>query len=294
MAELKVIAATLLAEHNTVQITDNSISNDSIFEVYVDNPDIVCNNIVVGGHTANITFDTKPNENVNIKVMVNNIDGEIDLSASGITYTTDKSVGDALDELYDDINNVVDLVDERVPDDTVLGGVLYHSTTGNNWKKLDATNLDYDDSSTIYSAMGDIDTLETTSKNLVGAINEVKESINPLPSLSYRSDTLNILSTGVSLESGGYAKYGNIVIVNLLFRLITTNTSISINGFPTTAQTVNISVGISSIFGGSTYPNIWGFINSSGQMQIRFNPATSALQENKYLQVMSVYLTNEV
>lgn len=45
----------------------------------------------------------------------------------------------------------------------------------NKLESLNASNIKYDDGSTLYSAMGDIDSLETTSKNLVGAINELSE-----------------------------------------------------------------------------------------------------------------------
>lgn len=173
----KVITGTLQANHISMQLTDNTINDDSIFEVYTDTENVIPSSVSVGGHTVTITFDSKPATNVGVKVLVNNIVGEYlpEISASDVSYN-DTTVDVALDNISDDISNISTNIDERVPDDTILGGVLYHSTTGNTWKKLDASNLDYDTDSTIYSAMGNIDELETESKNLVGAINEVYEN----------------------------------------------------------------------------------------------------------------------
>lgn len=173
----KVITGTLQANHISMQLTDDTINDDSIFEVYTDTKNIIPSSVSVGEHTVTITFDSKPSTNVGVKVLVNNIVGEYlpEVSASDVSYN-DSTVDETLDNISDDISNISTTIDERVPDNTVLGGVLYHSNTGNIWKKLDASNLDYDTDSTIYSAMGNIDELETESKNLVDAINEVYEN----------------------------------------------------------------------------------------------------------------------
>ena len=181
----KVITGTLQANHISMQLTDDTINDDSIFEVYTDTENIIPSSVSVGVHTVTITFDSKPTSNVGVKVLVNNIVGEYypEISASNVTYN-DTTVDETLDDISNDISNISTTINERVPNDTVLGGVLYHSTTGNTWKKLDASNLDYDTDSTIYSAMGDIDNLTTESKNLVGAINEVKQTTSALPDYS--------------------------------------------------------------------------------------------------------------
>lgn len=182
----KVITGTLQANHNTMQLTDDTITNDSIFEVYADTENVIPSSVSVGGHTVTVTFDSKPSSNVGIKVLINNIVGEYTPSApeSSISYHDatgatglqvgyiQKITGTPPHPVITPVYNGVGY-EELVPLNTVNGGVLYHSTTGNIWKKLDASNLDYDNNSTIYSAMGDIDELETQSTNLVDAINEV-------------------------------------------------------------------------------------------------------------------------
>lgn len=185
----KVITGTLQANHNTMQLTDETITNDSIFEVYTDTENVIPSSVSVGGHTVTITFDSKPSNNIGIKVLINNIVGEFapdTIDAENVNYTTERlpsveNVKNGLDEIINSFDflsgwvtdGFVDIYEKLADDDTVLGGVLYHATTGNMWKKLDASNINYDDSSTIYSAMGDIDELETENKNLVDAINEL-------------------------------------------------------------------------------------------------------------------------
>lgn len=185
----KVISGTLLANRNTIEFTDETISNNSIFEVYADQPDVIPVSVTVGGTTASITFDAKASVNTGIKILVNNIEGEFapdTIDAENVTYTTDvvptvENAKDGMDQLFEGFVGIAremgegfeDVYEKLADDDTVLGGVLYHATTGNTWKKLDASNIDYDSGSTIYSAMGDIDDLTTTATNIVSAINEV-------------------------------------------------------------------------------------------------------------------------
>lgn len=148
-------------------VTDNTIIDSSVIEVYFDNTDCYIDGTSQEGHT--VYFNVGGNATgTNVCVVVNNLTDFVPYDDSALVSrvnTAEVNLG-----LLDD------KIDERVPDETLLGGVLYQGTTGNTWKKLNANNLNYDDESTIYSAMGDIDSLETTSKNLVGAINEVKES----------------------------------------------------------------------------------------------------------------------
>lgn len=178
--------ATLNANSNVLELTHSEIDNSCSFEIYVDDSsDVIPQKLSVSGTTLSVIFDSKPSRNVECRVLIIKGTGYID--ASKVAYerylwepwiTNVKEAIDYFSEQGEitkiDLNTLSNEFNSRVPSDTVLGGVLYHSTTGNIWKKLDAQNLDYDEQSTIYSAMGDIDDLETESKNLVGAINEVK------------------------------------------------------------------------------------------------------------------------
>lgn len=216
----KVITGTLQANHNTMQLTDDTITNDSIFEVYADTENVIPSSVSVGGHTVTVTFDSKPSNNVGIKVLINNIVGEFapsDVYADDVIYTnplmqTD-NVKDTLDIVVNrviDIGSDLDNIDTELHTDTVLGGVLYHATTGNTWKKLDASNLDYDSEITIYSAMGNIDELTTESKNIVDAINE----INDAPSGGYDITTTEVKTGkkifGKDIYTKAYSYYGTI------------------------------------------------------------------------------------
>lgn len=148
-------------------VTDNTIIDISVIEIYFDNTDCYIDGTSQEGHTVYFTVGGNAT-GTNVCVVVNNLTDFVPYDDSALVSrvnTAEVNLGLLDAEL-----------DERVPDETILGGVLYHGTTGNTWKKLNANNLNYDDESTIYSAMGDIDSLETTSKNLVGAINEIRES----------------------------------------------------------------------------------------------------------------------
>ena len=174
--------ARLNANSNVLELTHSEIDNNCSFEIYVDDSsDVIPQKLSVSGTTLSVIFDSKPSHNVECRVLIIKgtglLDGdkvEYDGSVSVNNQLYSVSVG--LSDIDTNLRNLTDTVNERVPSQTVLGGVLYHSTTGNTWKKLDAQNLDYDEQSTIYSAMGDIDELETTATNLVGAINEVKNT----------------------------------------------------------------------------------------------------------------------
>lgn len=177
-----VLTGNVAKNSNIFEITDNVIDDNSIIEVYPSDESIIPVEVSVTGSTLVVTFDSKAANIIPIKIFVNNLVGEYVPPSSGDAYDIDwkempesgmQSVGTGLDTLVDYFNVLEEEVYTKVPDDTVLGGVLYHSTTGNTWKKLNASNIDYDDNSTIYYAMGDIDELETESTNLVDAINEV-------------------------------------------------------------------------------------------------------------------------
>lgn len=214
----KVITGTLQANHNTMQITENIIENSYIYEVYVNSTsDVIPQSIDVSGHTLTVTFDSSPTNNVVCKILMFDeyISSKDILYLDGIQGTTVKTVLDGITEELQDFNiglttitTKVNNIDSRIPTDTVLGGVLYHATTGNIWKKLDASNLDYDNNSTIYSAIGDIDELETQSTNIVNAINEV----NSRPSGGIVMSTTPVV-VGKFDNKNLYCKYitGNII-----------------------------------------------------------------------------------
>lgn len=214
----KVITGTLQANHNTMQITENIIENSYIYEVYVNSTsDVIPQSIDVSGHTLTVTFDSSPTNNVVCKILMFDeyISSKDILYLDGIQGTTVKTVLDEITEELQDFNiglttitTKVNNIDSRIPTDTVLGGVLYHATTGNIWKKLDASNLDYDNNSTIYSAIGDIDELETQSTNIVNAINEV----NSRPSGGIVMSTTPVV-VGKFDNKNLYCKYitGNII-----------------------------------------------------------------------------------
>lgn len=154
--------------------TDETIIDSSVIEIYFDNTDCYLDSIYQNGHTVYYTVGGNAT-GTNVCLCIDNLSNFAPYDDEGISARVD-GIEEDIKSINTEIETLDETLSERVPDETLLGGVLYHGTTGNTWKKLNANNLDYDENSTIYSAMGDIDSLDTTSKNLVGAINEVKSS----------------------------------------------------------------------------------------------------------------------
>lgn len=180
MIIFKTLFKTLNKNTSSFTITDESISDNSIFEVYPSDESVILADVTVNGTTANITFDSAAEYNIPCAVFINNLVGAYEpithLNASDVNYMLNISVKDALDNNLEGLVNQgsrISVLENKLPSGAVPGDVLYHGNTGNIWKKLDASNLDYDNDSTIYSAMGNVDELETESNNLVDAINEV-------------------------------------------------------------------------------------------------------------------------
>lgn len=188
MIIFKTLFKTLNQNTSSFTITDEAISNNSIFEVYPSDDSVILADVTVNGTTANIIFDSAAEYNIPCAVFINNLVGAYE-PESGLPDPTNKNgytlrVHDNIANwelvtagniLYKDSNvyRALEELEDELHENTVPDGVLYHATSGNIWKKLDASNIDYDSDSTIYSAMGDVDDLETESNNLVDAINEV-------------------------------------------------------------------------------------------------------------------------
>lgn len=135
-------------------VTDNSITDDSVIEIYFDNADCFIDTTSQSGHTVYFTVGGNAT-GTNVCVVVNNL-------TNFVPYD-DTDIREIVAEVEQDIVNLETTVSEL---DTTVDGL---ETTIDG---LNASNISYDEHSTLYSAMGDIDELETTSKNLVGAINE--------------------------------------------------------------------------------------------------------------------------
>lgn len=206
MVILKTKTGMIPANETEVLFTDVDIEDESIIEVYYDSNDVYT--VETSQTENNVLIVVSEHSNpVGVKLLINNVTSFSPYDDSSIV----QHLG-LVDQTLSTINTELNELNERVPQDALIGGVLYHSNTGNMWKKLDATNLNYDDDSTLYSAMGDIDSLETTSKNLVGAINEVKESGGG----ATLEDISRYFTVGseFNMNSLNAYKYGNIVILN--------------------------------------------------------------------------------
>lgn len=192
------------ANENNIIFTDVTINEDSIIEVYFTNPSVFVT--AISQESDKVFVTCSPHlEAVGVKLFINNVEEFSPYDDSDI----EQHLG-LVDQTLTAIGNELD---ERVPEDTVLGGVLYHSNTGNIWKKLNATNINYDDDSTLYSAMGDIDSLETDSKNLVGAINELKESGGG-GSVPFSAGNLTAVTNIRTLGASRWYKIGRLCFVS--------------------------------------------------------------------------------
>lgn len=72
----KVIFSSIVQAQDTLEITDSSIDNNSIIDVYSDNEGLYAAGISVEDHTLTITFDGTLSGG-SIAVVVNNIEGEL-------------------------------------------------------------------------------------------------------------------------------------------------------------------------------------------------------------------------
>lgn len=72
----KVIFSSIVQAQDTLEITDSSIDNNSIIDVYSDNEGLYAAGISVEDHTLTISFDGTLSGG-NIAVIVNNIEGEL-------------------------------------------------------------------------------------------------------------------------------------------------------------------------------------------------------------------------
>lgn len=146
-------------------VTDNSITDDSVIEIYFDNTDCYIDTTSQSGHTVYFTVGGNAT-GTNVCVVVNNL--------TNFTPYNDTDIRGRVTQAEQDITNLETTVENL--DNLVTTLETDVETLDTKVDGLNANNISYDEHSTLYSAMGDIDELETTSKNLVGAINEVKES----------------------------------------------------------------------------------------------------------------------
>lgn len=187
MIIFKTIFKTLNKNASSFTITDEAISDNSIFEVYPSDESVILADVTVNGTTANIIFDSAAEYNIPCAIFINNLVGEYSpdldhIDANKVYYNSliygERTIGNVFADLEFEFDSFVlplsRQINEEVYTNTVPDGVFFHKANGHNiWKKLDASNIDYDSDSTIYSAMGNVDELETESNNLVDAINEV-------------------------------------------------------------------------------------------------------------------------
>lgn len=294
MADFKVIEKTLQSGSNILEVTDASLNNDSIFEVYTDDVNVIPVNVSVSGTTASITFDSKPTTATGVKIFINNLDGEYLPPTSGDTVevTDTPQYGNLICKIS--VNGEVTEVRSGYisANNVNYGGISqfeFNNSVTNRFNTLDASDILYDENSTVHSAMGDIDTLTTTSKNLVGAINEVKSS----GSDSEIIDVSDSFSTTYTIDSKVIEKYGKLVVGTIMMYC---NTSIptganfvlgQITYKPTSyvqfmSPLPYLSQGTQK-FGHYT-------ITTSGNIRIRPN---SAINSGDYLLIRFSYLTND-
>lgn len=148
----KTLTGIITHGTNSITFTDDFITNDSIIDVYFSDDEITPIEQSQDGNRLIITIESQP-QDVSIAIHITNDDT--------INYA------DELESLNDTVSEHTTAISDLATD---------VDTLENKVDGLNANNISYDEHSTLYSAMGDIDTLETESKNLVGAINEVKES----------------------------------------------------------------------------------------------------------------------
>lgn len=141
----KTITGTITHGTTSITFTDDFITDNSIIDVYFDDDNIVPTEQTQSSNTLTISIESQSND-VDVAVHITNADT--------IDY----------DDVIESHTNALTLLVTKIDG-------------------LNASNINYDEYSTLYSAIGDIDELETTSKNLVGAVNECFQSVSSGKSL---------------------------------------------------------------------------------------------------------------
>lgn len=299
MADFKVIEKTLQSGSNILEVTDATLNNNSIFEVYTDDVNVIPVNVSVSGTTATITFDSKPTTATGVKIFINNLDGEYIPPTSGDTVEVTDAVqygslickisvnGEVTEIRSGTISaNNVRYYDSHGSDMTQFE---FNNTISDRIDNLDANDILYDENSTLYSAMGDIDSLTTTSKNLVGAINEVKSS----GSDSEIIDVSDSFSTTYTIDSKVIEKYGKLVIGTIMMYC---NTSIPTGSNFVLGQITYKPTSYVQFMSPLPYlsqgTQKFGHYNITTTGNVRIRP-NSAINSGDYLLIRFSYLTND-
>lgn len=129
MTIFKTIFKTLNKNASSFTITDESISNNSIFEVYPSDDSVILTDVTVNGTTANITFDSTAEYNIPCAVFINNLIGAYE-PESGLPDTSGHA-GNILK-----VNNQLEAY-WAIPDSS---GIIYKEHSVRN--ELDKLNTD--------------------------------------------------------------------------------------------------------------------------------------------------------
>lgn len=226
MTIFKTIFKTLNKNASSFTITDESISNNSIFEVYPSDDSVILADVTVNGTTANITFDSAAEYNIPCAVFINNLVGAYEpithVDASDVNYTNIHlpevdNVNDTLDyamqRIYDIGNNVGD-INSELHGSAVVGGVLYHVRGGNEWKRLTGIDVDYDENTTINEKLDEVFQSVSNGKGVIASAITDKG----VPTLA--TDTFAIMADHIAeIEGGGEssAKEYNITYIDNIY-----------------------------------------------------------------------------
>lgn len=111
---IKTLLKTVDAGSTVLTFTDEECTDDMIYDVYVDDIAVLPTNVTVVNHTVTVNFKEAQTSAVQVKIVINALEGSLD--ASDIPYdATDTSltadnVEDAIDELDNNISaNVSDI-----------------------------------------------------------------------------------------------------------------------------------------------------------------------------------------
>lgn len=163
---IKVISGVLPRNATTLILSDSTITNNSIFEVYTDNCDVIPVCVNSEGTSVNITFENTSTSSTQVKVLINNINGELTYSADSIVYellgTEITNQGEFNATVWLNIGNIESKI-----------GNLTELTTINKTNIVESINECKSNIDSNSNKIGDLSGLETTENdNLVDAIND--------------------------------------------------------------------------------------------------------------------------
>lgn len=268
MIIFKTLFVTLSKNNNSFTITDESISNNSIFEVYPSDDSVILSDVTVNGTTATIQFDSDAAYNIPCAVFINNLVGAYD-TESGIP----SPIGQNGNFLTVDNNTTIwkqittlDVIDlEGTNLNEIINDVNRELTNTYQETQYNKNNIDSLDARVTALEDMPVGVIYTNNETKIGSYlghDLYRNVIEITPTGSTYFPTTSLIPVFDKSPTAGFRRYINLVNVtcyresdNRPFMLPSVDNSRSQSNIDIIAQGTNVCVRI-----GNDYPNTINFI----------------------------------